>query len=133
MRLFILLGLSLFGLAACGDGEQEAAGGPFDRAKYEAGRLAFEQSCKLCHAVDSPHNGTGPHLLDLRGRKAGTVAGFKYSKVMRTSGIVWDEDIPAEFLSMPKKVVSGTKMAFIGLRKEQDRHDPIDYLKQATQ
>ncbi len=67
------------------------------------------------------------------GRKAGTVAGFKYSKAMRTSGIVWGEDVLAEYLTKPKKVVPGTKMNFIGLRKEQDWVDLIACLKRATQ
>ena len=110
MRLFILLGLSLFGLAACGDGEQEAAGGPFDREKYEAGGFAFERSCKSCHAVDSPHNGTGPHLLDLRGRKAGTVRGFDYSDALRQSKIVWTMENLNEFMANVRTYIPGTKM-----------------------
>jgi cytochrome c len=75
----------------------------------------------------------GPNFVGIFGRKAGTVAGFKYSKATRTSGIVWDEDVLAKYLTKPKKVVPGTKMNFIGPRKEQDRVDLIAYLKRATQ
>ena len=74
----------------------------------------------------------GPNLFGFLGRAAGTVEGFKYSKAMLESGIVWDDDALDRFLRKPKDMVPRTKMAFPGLRKEQDRADVIAYLKEAT-
>ena len=85
--------------------------------------------CKACHYVDKEKNKTGPHLVDIIGRAAGTVEGYKYSKAMAGSGLVWDETTMAGFLTKPKKYLKGTKMAFVGLRKESDIADVIAYLK----
>ena len=85
--------------------------------------------CKACHYVDKEKNKTGPHLVDIIGRAAGTVGGYKYSEAMAGSGLVWDETTMAGFLTKPKRYLKGTKMAFVGLRKESDIADVIAYLK----
>ena len=43
------------------------------------------------------------------------------------------DDIIDAYLTKPKDLVPKTKMAFPGLKKEQDRIDIIAYLKEATQ
>ena len=48
---------------------------------------------------------------------------------MAGSGLVWDEATMFGFLKKPKKFLRGTKMAFVGLRKESDIADVIAYLK----
>ena len=85
--------------------------------------------CKACHYMDKEKNKTGPHLVDIIGRSAGAVKGYEYSKAMAGSGLVWDETTMAGFLTKPKKYLKGTKMAFVGLRKESDIADVIAYLK----
>ena len=72
---------------------------------------------------------TGPHLVNIIGRSAGVVKGYKYSNAMAKSGVVWNETTMALFLTKPKKYLKGTKIAFVGLRKESDIADVIAYLK----
>ena len=48
---------------------------------------------------------------------------------MKSSGIVWDEDTLTAYLRAPKKYLKGTKMAFAGLRKDNDIANVIGYLK----
>lgn len=93
-----------------------------------AGKKVFKK-CKACHYAAKDKNKTGPHLVNLIGREAGTVEGYKYSKAMKSSGIVWDEDTLTAYLRAPKKYLTGTKMAFAGLRKDADIANVIAYLK----
>ena len=97
------------------------------------GEKVFKK-CKACHVVDSDKNKTGPHLVNIMGRQAGSVEGFtKYSKAIKESGIVWDEATLDGFLEKPKAYLKGTRMAFAGLKKEEDRANVIAYLKQFSQ
>ena len=93
-----------------------------------AGKKVFKK-CKACHYAAKDKNKTGPHLVNLIGREAGTVEDYKYSKAMKSSGIVWDEDTLTAYLRAPKKYLKGTKMAFAGLRKDADIANVIAYLK----
>ena len=93
-----------------------------------AGEKVFKK-CKACHYVDREKNKSGPHLVNIVGRSAGAVEGFKYSKAMAESGLVWDAATLAGFLAKPKKYLKGTKMSFAGLKKESDIANVIAYLK----
>ena len=90
------------------------------------------RKCKACHVVDAEKNRVGPHLVGVIGRPAAHVEKFKYSKAMQAKaeeGLVWDEASIAEFLKAPKKYLKGTKMAFVGLKKQDDIDDVIAYIK----
>jgi cytochrome c len=92
------------------------------------GEKVFKR-CKACHYADKEKNKTGPYLVDVIGRKAGSIDGYKYSKAMRESQLVWDEATLTAYLKVPKKFLKGTKMAFAGLKKEADIKNVIAYLK----
>ena len=92
------------------------------------GEKVFKR-CKACHYADKEKNKTGPYLVDVIGRKAGSIDGYKYSKAMRESQLVWDDATLTAYLKAPKKFLKGTKMAFAGLKKEADIKNVIAYLK----
>lgn len=105
------------------------AAAPAIAGDIKAGEKVFKK-CKACHVVDKEKNKTGPHLVNIIGRTAGSLESYsKYSKAMKESGIVWNEDTLDGYLEKPKKYIKGTKMAFAGLKKEKDRDDVIAYLK----
>ena len=95
------------------------------------GEAVFNK-CKACHAVDQAKNKVGPYLVGVFGRPAGTAEGFKYSQAMKDSGITWDEATIAEYVANPRGYIKGNRMAFAGLKNQQDIADLIAYLKQAT-
>ncbi|MDA9975749.1 cytochrome c family protein [Alphaproteobacteria bacterium] len=95
------------------------------------GKRVFNK-CKACHALDKPKNKTGPHLINVYGRNAGEIKGFKYSKSMLAANLFWDEKTLDGFLTKPKSFLKGTKMAFRGLKKPADRENVIAYLKSLT-
>jgi cytochrome c len=92
------------------------------------------QKCKICHAlIQNGPNRVGPDLFGVFGRKAGSVAGFKYSDSMKQSGIVWDDETLAKFLRDPKESLPGNRMSFPGIKDDAVLHDLLAQLKQATQ
>ena len=97
----------------------------------EKGEKVFRK-CKACHVVDEAKNKVGPSLQNVVGRTAGTVEGFKYSDAMKTAGeggLAWTEENIDKYMADPKGFMPKNKMAFIGLKKEDDREDLIAYLK----
>ena len=97
-------------------------------ADIKAGEKVFKK-CKACHYADREKHKTGPHLVNIIGRTAGSLADYKkYSKAMKASGIVWDETTLANYLRAPKKYIKGTKMAFVGLKKDADIENVVAYL-----
>jgi cytochrome c len=88
------------------------------------GRSVFDKRCITCHV----NSEMGPKYRGLIGRKAGTVAGFDYSKALQESGIVWSEELIDRWLTNPDKLVPGNLMGF-RVRDAQERADIVAYLK----
>jgi cytochrome c len=113
-----------------------AAAGPaiaqdaLPEGRADAGAAVFKK-CMACHQVGpKARNGIGPALNGVVGRKAGSYPGYKYSPANLNSDLKWDDQTLARYLRAPGKVVPGTKMVFVGLKKEQEIADVIAHLKQ---
>ena len=117
-----LAAFALFALASAPVGAQALPKGDATR-----GQTLFAQ-CKICHSLEAGKNGLGPSLKGITGKKSAGTAGFNYSNAMKASGLTWKAAVLSEFLTAPMKKVPGTKMAFAGLSKPQDRADVIAYL-----
>jgi len=103
----------------------------FAEGDADKGKKVFKK-CKACHAVgEGAKNKIGPALNGIVGKPAGQNSDFKYSKAMIAKieeGLVWDEASLTAFVSKPKKFMKGTKMAFNGIKKENQISDLIAYL-----
>jgi cytochrome c len=98
------------------------------------GEKVFKR-CQACHVVNAEQNRVGPHLVGVIGRKAGSVEGFNYSDAMKAKGaegLEWNEETIGKYIENPKDFIPKNKMAFPGLKKEDERADVIAYLKEAT-
>jgi cytochrome c len=126
MRMFdrTLVIAAVLGVAA-------AAAAPAASADLAAGEKVFKK-CKACHTVEpGGKNKIGPNLAGVMGREAAMVDGFKYSKALKESGLIWDDENLAQYLANPKTFLKGNKMAFPGLKKEEDVANVIAYMKEA--
>jgi len=95
-----------------------------------AGEKIFKK-CAACHSINQGGaNKIGPALYNVVGRKIGGVADYKYSKAFVEYGKEWNFEELNGFLTKPSKWIKGTKMAYAGLRKEEDRASMIKYLNQ---
>jgi cytochrome c len=74
----------------------------------------------------------GPSLHGIFGRTSGTLEGYKFSKAMVDYATVWDEETLAAFLKDPKGTVPKIKMAFPGIKKDEQLADLMAYLAEAT-
>lgn len=85
--------------------------------------------CAACHPTseDGAH-ALGPNLRGVLGRKAASVAGFRFSKAMAASPVVWDKETLDAFLENPMKTVPNNAMPYAGMKRAEDRKAVIDYM-----
>ncbi len=108
--------------------------GTFEVAAQDVanGEQIFKR-CRACHQVgDSAKNAVGPLMNNIVNRTAGSIEGFNYSNANKEAGakgLVWTEENLANYLTNPAAFMPKNKMAFAGLKNEQDRKDVIAYLK----
>ncbi len=132
LKLFcVLTALSTAGL--CGQFSHcfaQDASGSSDAARVRGQRLFLR--CASCHDIAASGLARiGPSLKGVVGRKAGSLPDYAYSPAMKSADFVWDETMLDRWLTDPAALVPGTKMAFAGLPKPEDRSAIIAYLKQS--
>ena len=101
-------------------------------ASVADGKKIFKK-CAACHSIaKGGANKIGPALWGILGRKAGSISDYKYSKAMAVHAKPWSLEEMNGFLIKPKDWIKGTKMSFIGLKKDTDRAAVILYMNQNT-
>jgi cytochrome c len=117
--------LMLAALLALPAARSEALG---DAAPGDAmrGQQIYESRCIACHSPDA--NRVGPMHRGVFGRKAGSLADYIYSKALKGSDFVWNDQTLDQWLTNPQAFVPGQKMNF-KVAKPEDRADLIAYLK----
>lgn len=117
--------------AAPAETPEPATGAKVEFASFTTDVAAGEKVfalCRSCHVLDDGVNRVGPSLYNVVGRPSGSVAGFSYSDANKNSGVTWSEDVLFEYLKDPKGFMPGTKMAFPGIKDDQDRANLVAYL-----
>ncbi len=105
--------------------EAAATAGPdlaalFASADPAAGQKGARK-CIACHNVAAGKgNKIGPNLWNIVDRPVASVEGYKYSPAMIDFGGDWTYARLYEYLKNPKGTIKGTKMAFPGVKKDQD-------------
>ena len=95
-----------------------------------AGKTSFNK-CMACHAIgEGAKNKVGPELNGLDGRKSGTAEGYSYTEANKNSGITWNEAQFKDYIKNPKAKIPGTKMAFAGIKKEDEANNLWAFLAQ---
>lgn len=105
-----------------------------DPAEMSNGERQFARKCSICHTL-TPDGArrAGPSLYALFGRRAGTVAGYRYSDALTGAAITWEaETIDRLFDIGPDHYTPGSKMPMQRIGKASDRQDLIRFLAQNT-
>ena len=119
-------------LAACGGGEDVDVLSEENRLALPAdavfGQRIFRQ-CAVCHeAAKGTGHRQGPNLWNIMGAEAGRHADFNYSRALKSSGVVWDEEMLDAYIADPMGTIPGTRMGYHGGATEADRRDIIAFL-----
>lgn len=136
--------------ADAAEGEQEAAAVDTEGAADEAAGAAAEgdgigarlahadvdagaKSARVCAACHSFEEGgaakIGPPLWGVVGREIASLDDFSYSDALAGKEGEWSYQALDAYLSAPREWAPGTKMAFTGVKKPEDRANVILYLR----
>ena len=100
-------------------------------ADLGAGETTFMRKCSSCHDYKKTGgHGKGPHLWNVFGRKAGAIAGFKFSDAMRSSGHTWDLSTLNYYLTDTEQAVPGRIMDFRGVSRDKQRAQLLAFMMQ---
>lgn len=101
----------------------------FDEASLKRGESLF-RACAACHNIEQggAHK-VGPNLWDVVGAPMARHDDYAYSNALAGYGGEWGYQQLSQFLYKPRKYVAGTKMAYAGMRKPEDRASLLLYLR----
>jgi cytochrome c len=74
-----------------------------------AGKKVFAQ-CAACHSLDGSPGGAQPQ--GGLGRQVGSLAGFRFSRALKSAGKTWDEALLKAYVSNPQAAFPGNVMPF---------------------
>jgi cytochrome c len=99
------------------------------KADVATGEATVKKLCTSCHTFNEGGKaGVGPNLYGVVGGPHAHMEGFNYSAGMKAKTGPWTFDELNEWLHQPSAYVPGTRMAFAGIKNDQQRADVIDYL-----
>ncbi len=109
---------------------------PFENLLAEANAekgASVSRQCVACHEFtkDGP-NKVGPNLYGVVNRDVATYPGFNYSTPMKNKKGKWTFQDLDKYLENPSKVVPGTSMTFLGIRRATDRAAVIAFLNKSS-
>ena len=95
----------------------------------DPGAKLFMNHCGTCHTIDpAAAQRQGPNLHGVLQRKAGTLAGYKYSAGLKAAGWQWTPEQLDLWLTDAKALVPGTLMSVYKQKDPAKRKLIIDYL-----
>lgn len=99
------------------------------KADVATGEATVKKLCTSCHTFNEGGKAiVGPNLYGVVGGPHAHMEGFNYSAGMKAKKGPWTFDELNEWLHQPSAYVPGTRMAFAGIKNDQERADVIDYL-----
>ena len=117
------------------DGSQPGEAGPsiaalLADADPEGGQAAA-RACQACHNFDQGGpNLTGPNLWNVVGRQIASAEGYTYSDALQArSAETWSYEALNDFIHNPRGFAPGTKMAYGGMPRDEQRADLLAYLR----
>ena len=110
-----------------------ATGSAYADPDVAKGETVFKK-CMACHAIGPDAKvKVGPPLNGIVGAKWAHFEGYAYSQDIKdgaAAGKVWDDATLNDYIENPKHLAPKGKMAFAGVKNEQERADLIAFLAQ---
>ncbi len=101
---------------------------PYNAADLANGARLYRR-CSNCHMIAPEGRAlVGPNLYGVFERRVGAGAGFQYSQALQEADFVWTPERLDAWLTSPRDVLPGNRMAFAGVPDRNDRRDIIAHI-----
>ena len=92
------------------------------------GERLYGRHCGSCHRLDHEQHGSGPSLLGVIGRRAGSGGGYDFSDAFGLLDHVWTEDSLVRFIMNPTLFAPGTSMPQLSIVTQPEAAAIVYYI-----